>query len=66
MTGRRAALALLGSAALAPRAWARDAVRVVGYLSNGAGKEVLAEPLARFGYVEDRNIRFEDTDPPSD
>ena len=59
MTGRRAALALLGSAALAPRAWARDAVRVVGYLSNGAGKEVLAEPLARFGYVEGRNIRFE-------
>jgi putative tryptophan/tyrosine transport system substrate-binding protein len=59
MTARRQALAILGSAALAPCAWAKDAVRVVGYLSNGAGADVLAKPLARFGYAEGRNIRFE-------
>jgi putative ABC transport system substrate-binding protein len=55
---RRSTLLAL-AAALAPRAWANNAVRLVGYLSNGAGSKVLAEPLAKFGYVEGRNIRFE-------
>lgn len=55
---RRAFLAFAASSpVLAARA--KDAVRIVGYLSNGAASRVLAEPLARFGYTEGRNIRFE-------
>lgn len=56
---RRRFLCALGASAILPSAFAQGRVRTVGYLSNGADSKVLAQPLARFGYVEGRNIRFE-------
>jgi putative ABC transport system substrate-binding protein len=51
------ALAIAGRAEGQPR---RDgSVKVVGYLSRGAGKEALARPLAERGYVEGKNLRIE-------
>lgn len=54
---RRAAIALLGTAALAPAAFAQVRARTVGYLSNGADPAWLLRALAAHGYVEGRNLR---------
>lgn len=59
---RRAALALLLAAAIAPGALAqpRDRVRRIGYLSGGANSpEFLAKPLADLGWVEGKNLLYE-------
>lgn len=63
---RRALVTLMIAAAALPARVAaaaapapRPGQRVVGYLSGGAGTDVFAPHLARFGYVEGRNLRFE-------
>jgi putative ABC transport system substrate-binding protein len=52
-----AALALPGR--IGAQARSDAPVKVVGYLSSGAGKEALSGSLAERGYVEGRNLRIE-------
>ena len=56
---RRAAMAGLAAVALAPVLGASERVRLVGYLSGGAGLDELVKPLEDLGYVLGRNLRFE-------
>jgi len=58
---RRAALAALVFPAIASvaRAQATQGVRRIGYLSGGMGAEVIAKPLAQFGWVEGRNLHID-------
>lgn len=63
---RRALVTLMAATAALPARVAASAAsarrtgqRVVGYLSGGAGTGVYASHLARLGYVEGGNLRFE-------
>jgi putative ABC transport system substrate-binding protein len=62
MTSRRRALSAIAALAIPGRVGAQarsDApVKVVGYLSRGAGKEAISSVLAERGYVEGRNLRI--------
>lgn len=49
---------LLGAAAL-PAALARERTRVVGLITMGQGAKFLSPAMARHGWVEGRNLRFE-------
>jgi putative ABC transport system substrate-binding protein len=62
---RRATLLAIGAGILAPAAFAADRPRRVGYLTGGAGPEVIAPQLAKRGWVVGKNLEFEvrlDTD----
>ena len=56
---RRAALALLASAAAGPLAHAQSRIKILGYLSNGADPAWLVKLLAARGHFEGRNFRLE-------
>ena len=57
---RRALLAALLATAFAPGVSASDRLRCIGHLSGGAKpQELIAKPLAEFGWIEGKNLRFE-------
>jgi len=57
--GRRSLVAgLLGAAAM-PSALAQERVRVVGLITMGQGAKFLSPAMAKHGWVEGRNLRFE-------